>query len=97
MKASTRQHNDNGPPSSSSQRVLTVGISDLKVSDDPGSLLITHALGSCIAVLLHDPKRNIGGMIHFMLPLASTAPKKAATTPAMFADSGVPLLFQQMY
>jgi len=74
-----------------------VGISDLKVSDDPGAALITHALGSCLAVIVHDRVRKMGGMIHFMLPAASTAPKKAEATPAMFADTGVPLLFRQMY
>jgi chemotaxis protein CheD len=32
-----------------------------------------------------------------MLPESSTAPEKAATKPAMFADTGIPLLFRGMY
>ncbi|MDT8407149.1 MAG: chemoreceptor glutamine deamidase CheD [Methylococcales bacterium] len=30
--------------------------------------MITTVLGSCIAVCVHDPEFNIGGMNHFMLP-----------------------------
>lgn len=77
--------------------LLTVGISDLQVTSDPDAVLITHALGSCIAVMVHDPVAGAAGMIHYMLPLSSTSPDKARTTPAMFADTGIPLLFRKMY
>lgn len=76
---------------------VTVDISDLQVSTDADTTLITYALGSCIAVLVHDPVRVAGGMIHYMLPLSETAPDKARAKPAMFADTGIPLLFQSMY
>jgi len=76
---------------------ITVEISDLQVSADPEAVIVTYALGSCIAVLVHDPVRVAGGMIHYMLPLSETAPDKARVRPAMFADTGIPLLFQSMY
>ncbi len=85
------------PQSVDGIRFITVDISDIKVSDDQNSVLITYALGSCIAVILWDPTRKVGGMIHYMLPLSSTSREKAKTTPAMFADTGVPLLFRTMY
>ncbi len=77
--------------------MLTVDISDIKVSANPEDVIVTYALGSCIAVLVHDPVRVAGGMIHYMLPLSETAPEKAKARPAMFADTGIPLLFQSMY
>lgn len=77
--------------------LITVEISDLKVANDPEAVIITYALGSCIAVILYDPVRSAGGMIHFMLPLSSTAPEKAKEKPAMFADTGIPILFESMY
>jgi len=77
--------------------MLTVEISDIKVSDNPDDCIVTFALGSCIAVMVHDPVRVAGGMIHYMLPLSETAPEKARARPAMFADTGIPLLFQSMY
>ena len=76
---------------------LTVDIADVKVSNDPECVIVTYALGSCIAVMLHDPARRIGGMIHYMLPLSETSPDKAKLKPAMFADTGIPLLFEEMY
>ncbi len=76
---------------------VTVEISDLKVSDREEDVLVTYALGSCIAVMVHDPVRVAAGMIHYMLPLSELSPEKAKTRPAMFADTGIPLLFQTMY
>jgi chemotaxis protein CheD len=76
---------------------LTVDIADCVVSADPEAVIVTYALGSCIAVILHDPVRQVGGMIHYMLPLSETSPEKAEDRPSMFADTGVPLLFQAMY
>jgi chemotaxis protein CheD len=41
--------------------------SKLVVSDRP--LWVNTVLGSCVAVCVHDPKLNVGGINHFMLPL----------------------------
>jgi chemotaxis protein CheD len=78
-------------------RLVTIGIADLKVSDDPDTVLITHGVGSCIAVSVYDPTRKLGGMLHFMMPLSSMSPDKAERNPAMFGDTGIPLLFRSMY
>lgn len=78
-------------------RRLVVDIAQHIVSNVRDDVLITYALGSCIAVILHDPVLLVGGMIHYMLPQSSTNPEKAITTPAMFADTGVPVLFHAMY
>lgn len=79
------------------EHLVTVDIADLKVSNDPSAVLVTYALGSCVAVVLYEPTKRIGGMIHFMLPQSTVAPEKALAQPAMFADTGVPLLFEKMY
>jgi chemotaxis protein CheD len=77
--------------------LVTVGVSDLKISEHDDDVLVTYALGSCIGVIVHDPLRRIGGMIHYMLPQSSVSPERAQENPAMFADTGVPLLFHGMY
>jgi chemotaxis protein CheD len=77
--------------------LVTVEISDLRVTADPEAVLVTYALGSCIAVIVHDPVRKVGGMIHYMLPLSEVSVDKAKAKPAMFADTGIPLLFKTMY
>ncbi len=76
---------------------LTVGIADMNVSADPAVTLVTYALGSCIGVTVYDPVAKVGGMLHLMLPQSSLSPAKAAKSPCMFADTGVPLLFQKAY
>jgi chemotaxis protein CheD len=76
---------------------LTIGVSDLQVSADPEAVLVTHALGSCIGVTVYDPDARVGGMLHFMLPSGRQNPEKAKANPAMFGDSGIPLLFRRCY
>lgn len=76
---------------------IVVGISDLKFSNNINDILVTYALGSCIGVALYDPVVKVGGLLHFMLPESSLDVKKANETPAMFADTGIPLLFKTCY
>jgi len=76
---------------------LIVGVSDLKVSDDSESVLITYSLGSCIGVTVYDPLARVGGMLHFMLPDSDLDPAKAQKNPYMFADTGIPSLFKEAY
>jgi chemotaxis protein CheD len=76
---------------------VIVGISDLKISDNSGDILVTYALGSCICVAIYDPKVKVGGLLHFMLPDSNLDAVKAKATPAMFADTGIPLLFKSCY
>ena len=75
---------------------IVVGISDCRVSTDPTACLVTYALGSCIAVLIYEPAQKIGGMLHYMLPESSLDQNKAAVNPYMFADTGIPLLFEKV-
>ncbi len=76
---------------------IVVGISDIKVSGNVEDVLITYALGSCLGVAVYDPWARVGGMLHFMLPDSSLDPQKAKDNPAMFADTGIPVLFKACY
>jgi len=76
---------------------IVVGVADVKVSGNVDDMLITHALGSCIGVIIYDPMAKVGGLLHFMLPDSSLDSEKAKKKPAMFADTGIPLLFKSCY
>lgn len=76
---------------------LVVGIADCQVSNTRDHVLVTYALGSCIAVAIYDPVAGVGGMLHYMLPESSVSPAKAVENPYMFADTGIPLLFRRAY
>jgi chemotaxis protein CheD len=68
---------------------VIVGISDCKVTRDADAVLVTYALGSCIAVAMHDPVSKVSGMLHYMLPESAIDSKKAERNPFMFADTGI--------
>jgi chemotaxis protein CheD len=74
-----------------------IGIGEFRVTAGADAEIVTHALGSCVAVCLWDPVSHIAGMLHFLLPDARLNPERAARQPATFADTGIPLLFQAAY
>ena len=76
---------------------IVVGVADIALCDDPAASLVTYALGSCLGVSIYDPVARVGGLLHFMLPESKVNPEKAVQSPAMFADTGVPLLFKGAY
>ena len=74
----------------------TVQVGDMKVGVK-GDEIVTHALGSCLGLMIYDPVAQVGGMLHAMLPLSRINPEKAAANPYMFVDKGVPILFKEVY
>jgi chemotaxis protein CheD len=76
---------------------IVIGVSDMKVSNDLESVLVTYSLGSCIGVAVYDAMAKVGGLLHFMLPESTLDPTKAEKNPYMFADTGIPALFKSAY
>lgn len=76
---------------------IVVGVSDMKVSNDVESVLVTYSLGSCIGISIYDPVARVGGLLHFMLPDSNLDLEKAQRNPNMFADTGIPNLFKSAY
>jgi chemotaxis protein CheD len=76
---------------------VIIGVADCRVSNDAEDVLVTYALGSCIAVSVYDPLTQVGGLLHFMLPEASGDARKTGKSPWMYADSGIPMLFREAY
>lgn len=87
------------PPSvlSPPSRRLVVGIGEFAVSNDPDAAVITHALGSCVAVCIWDPAAVVGGLLHVLLPDSKINPERARQQPAAFADTGIPMFFKAAY
>lgn len=76
--------------------ITYVGIGEMAVSKTRGDLLKTLALGSCVGVLLYDPKIKAAGLLHIALPDSKTAKNQGQNRPCRYADTGVPLLLQEM-
>lgn len=69
----------------------------MKLSSQPGDVIVTHALGSCLGVSVHDPDAGVGGLLHVMMPVSSVNPDKAKLNPYMFVDTGLPAMFKNLY
>ncbi len=74
-----------------------VGVADMKLSREPGDVLVTHALGSCLGIAVHDPVAGVGGLLHVMMPEGRMNQEKATAHPFMFVDTGVPAFFRELY
>ncbi|MAG14048.1 MAG: chemotaxis protein CheD [Spirochaetales bacterium] len=78
------------------KKLVKVGIGECKISSSPEDTIRTFALGSCVAVIVHDRKRKSAGLIHLALPDSNVNEQKAVAKPSYFVDTGLPLLLKQM-
>jgi len=58
------------------------------------TVITTLGLGSCVAIMLHDPAVPVGGMAHVLLPSKSLA--RDQSNPAKFPETAVPLLVERL-
>jgi chemotaxis protein CheD len=70
---------------------IAVRMGEIAVSSNPGDLLISLGLGSCIGLALVDQRRGIAGLAHVMLPEAIAG----GGPVGKFADLAVPALIEQ--
>jgi chemotaxis protein CheD len=73
---------------------LHVGIAELEVARGPVRLHAL-ALGSCVAVILHDAGAQIGGLAHVLLPSPSVG-RPRPDQPARFAPAAVAALLSEL-
>jgi chemotaxis protein CheD len=73
-----------------------VAVGDMKIGLEVDTI-VTHALGSCLGLMVYDPVAKVGGLLHAMLPMSKINPNKAKANPYLFVDTGVPILFRTIY
>ncbi len=47
--------------------MIAIGLGEYVITDDESETLITHALGTCIAIIMHCPNSKLTGMAHIVL------------------------------
>src|SRR5947207_1457667 len=57
-------------------------------------VIVTLGLGSCVAIMLHDPRAGAGAMAHVLLPSKSLA--RDMSNPAKFPETAVPFLIERL-
>lgn len=73
--------------------MIIVGMADLKVTKAPGALT-TLGLGSCVGIALYDPRTQVAGLAHFMLPDSKLIQNNSNV--AKFADTALAKLIMDM-
>lgn len=73
--------------------MIKVGMADLNVCKPPDALT-TLGLGSCVGIVLYDPKTKVSGMAHVMLPDSRQVKRKA--NAAKFVDTAIEKLIEEM-
>jgi chemotaxis protein CheD len=74
--------------------MLNVGIGEYIISDDPSEVIVTHALGSCVALIIHCTHTKHTAMAHIVLPENSSIKNQALykMKPGYFASDIVPVM-----
>lgn len=70
-----------------------IGVAQAAVRRHSG-LLVSHGLGSCVAIILYDPSTQTAGLAHVLLPNESYSRERSRV--AKFAESAVPHLIAEM-
>jgi chemotaxis protein CheD len=72
---------------------ILVRVADLR-SARGDAVLSSVGLGSCVVVMLHDPKSAVGGLAHVLLPSRSLT--RSGDNPGRFPQTAVPVLIEEM-
>lgn len=70
---------------------IKVGMADYKTGNAPDTL-ITLGLGSCIGIVIYDPRKKSGGMAHIMLPKNPNPDKRSPK----FADNAIEDMMKEL-
>lgn len=73
---------------------VAVGIGQIAVSREAGSVLVAYGLGSCIGITVFDPASRVAGLAHVLLP--SSDGRESPGEPARYADRGIPALLSMV-
>src|SRR5256886_10941840 len=79
--------------SAAAPRVTIVKVADWAAARADG-VIVTLGLGSCVAIMLHDPQARAGAMAHVLLPSTSLA--RDTSNAAKFPDTAVPMLVARL-
>ena len=71
---------------------IRVHVADFAVATS--GTISTIGLGSCVAIILHDPVAKVGGLAHVLLPTESMS--RDRSNPAKFPATVLPILVGKM-
>ena len=69
-----------------------IKLAQMRTSSDKEDVIVTHAMGSSLALVIFDSRKQVGGLVHCMLPESDANADLAKTNPCMFTDTGAAAL-----
>ncbi len=75
---------------------MDVDLGKYGVSITPGEILKASSLGASVAVVIFEPSSGAAGLAHIGFPDSSVDSNRAALEPGYFADTGLPLLLDEI-
>lgn len=73
-----------------------IKLAQMRTSSDKEDVIVTHAMGASLALVIFDTKKQIGGLVHCMLPESEANADLAKTNPCMFTDTGASALLGKL-
>lgn len=74
--------------------MISIGIGEYVITNAVEEVVVTHALGSCVAVVLHCPKSKYTAMAHVVLPKRESDYSVSIKKEAYYAGDILPKLIQ---
>lgn len=71
--------------------MIHVGLGEYCITDQPNTV-VAHALGSCVAFILHSPEQNLTAVAHIVLP--ESHGDSPDGKEAYYADIIIPKIYQ---
>lgn len=68
---------------------IVLGIGEYAISNRAGDYISTHALGSCVALVIYQPTKRVLAMAHVALPDSAVDREAAKRRPGYYADTAV--------
>jgi chemotaxis protein CheD len=68
---------------------INVGLGEKAVSRNPEDVLVAYGLGSCVGVVMVDPVSHVSGLLHAVLPRATTGAAQGESNPFKYVESGI--------
>ncbi|HEX3032447.1 MAG TPA: chemotaxis protein CheD [Bacillota bacterium] len=76
------------------ENLLSIGLGEMQISDDPNTVMVCYGLGSCIGISFYDPIKKVGALAHIVLPDSALARDKDSRPK--YANTCIPYTLEKM-
>ncbi len=75
------------------EKIITVGLGEYAISQDPQDILVAYGLGSCVGIGMYDQRARLAGLLHALLPVH---PFGSNDQHSRYVDTGIKVLIDEL-